>query len=30
MFLGRDVGFMKRVAEETGLQVDPLHRDLHL
>ena len=23
MFLGRDVGFMKRVAEETGLQVIP-------
>ena len=23
MFLGRDVGFMRRVAEETGLQVVP-------
>ena len=30
MFLGRDVDFMRRVAEETGLQVVPCTGHLHL
>ena len=30
MFLGRDIDFMRRVSEQTGLQVVAVHRHLHL